>query len=330
MSSSPAESLVPGPDRLPPAGPRRAGAELLARIGGTPLFRLGRIARRVGGLPSGVEVWAKGEHLNPGGSVKDRTARAIILDAERRGALGPGRTILDATSGNTGIAYAMIGAALGYPVTVCLPKNAGSERRRLLAAYGARIVETDPLTGTDGAQETARAMAAASPALYFHANQYDNPANWQAHFETTGPEIWEQSAGRVTHFVAGLGTTGTFVGTARRLAEFHPGVRRIAVQPDGPLHGLEGMKHLPTARVPRIWDPRVADEQRTVATGDAQAMTRALARDEGLLVGVSSGANVHVALELARTLPAGSVVVTILCDSGARSLSEPFWQEAGA
>ncbi len=330
MSSSPAESFVPGPERVPAAGPRRTGADLLARIGGTPLFRLGRVARRFGGLPAGVEVWAKGEHLNPGGSVKDRTARAIILDAERRGALGPGRTILDATSGNTGIAYAMIGAALGYPVTVCLPKNAGLERRRLLAAYGARIVETDPLIGTDGAQESARAMAAASPALYFHANQYDNPANGQAHFETTGPEIWEQSAGRVTHFVAGLGTGGTFTGTARRLRVFRAEVHCTAVQPDGPLHGLEGMKHMPTARVPANWDPAVANAVHTVATGDAQAMTRALARDEGLLVGVSSGANVHAALELARTLPAGAVVVTILCNSGTRSLSEPFWQEADA
>ena len=307
-----------------------AHSDLLDRIGGTPLLRLGRIARRFGGLPAGVEVCAKAEHLNPGGSVKDRTARAIVLDAERRGALHPGRILLDATSGNTGIAYAMIGAARGYGVTVCLPRNASVERKRLLAAYGARIVETDPLTGTDGAQEAARALAAESPALYFHANQYDNPANWRAHYETTGPEIRDQTGGRVTHFVAALGTSGTFVGTARALKQFDPRVHVTSVQPDGPLHGLEGMKHMATARVPGIWDPTVADAEAVVSTADAQATTRALARDEGLLVGVSAGANVFAAFALARVLPAGSLVVTILCDTGARTLSEPFWLEGDA
>ena len=307
-----------------------AHPDLLDRIGHTPLLRLGRIARRFGGLPPGVEVFAKGEHLNPGGSVKDRTARGIVLDAERRGALGPGRILLDATSGNTGIAYAMIGAARGFGVTVCLPRNASPERKRLLAAYGARIVETDPLTGTDGAQEVARALAAGSPGLYFHANQYDNPANWRAHYETTGPEIWAQAGGRVTHFVAGLGTAGTFTGTARRLKELDPRVHATSVQPDGPLHGLEGMKHMPTARVPGVWDRTLADAEAVVSTADAQATTRALARDEGLLVGVSAGANVFAAFALARTLPPGSRVVTILCDTGARTLSEPFWQEGGA
>ena len=238
----------------------------------------------------------------------------MILDGERTGRLVAGKAILDATSGNTGIAYAMIGAARGWPVTVCLPRNASAERKQILHEWGATILETDPLTGTDGAQERARVMAREEPARWFYADQYNNPANWRAHFESTAPEIWRQTGGRVTHFVAGLGTTGTFVGTTRGLRRLNPAVRAIALQPDLPLHGIEGLKHLPTSRVPGIYDAALADRQVAVSTADALAMTRLLWLEEGLDVGVSSGANVHTALELARTLPADSVVVTILCD----------------
>ena len=299
--------------------PERGG--LLSRVGGTPLLRLRRVARDV---PAGVEVWAKAEHLNPGGSVKDRAALAMVLEGEREGRLTPGKTILDATSGNTGIAYAMIGAARGYPVALCLPRNAGAGRKRILRAYGAELVETDPTRSTDGAQLVAREMAARDPDKYFYPDQYNNPANWRAHYEGTAPEIWQQSAARVTHFVAGLGTTGTFVGTTRRLKEYDPRVRAVAVQPDSPLHGLEGLKHLPTAIVPGIYDAALADEHATVSTEDAQEMRRRLAHEEGLLVGTSSGANVFAALRLARTLPGGSVVVTVLCDGGERYLGEEF------
>ena len=288
------------------------------RIGDTPLLRLEAVARRDGGLPAGVELWAKAEHLNPGGSVKDRAALAMILDGERRGLLVPGRSILDATSGNTGIAYAMIGAARGWPVTVCLPGNASPGRRRLLAARGASVIGTDPLTGTDGAQALARAMARARPDRWFHPDQYDNPANWRAHFATTAPEIWRQSAGRVTHFVAGLGTTGTFVGTVRGLRVRSADLVAVAVEPDLPLHGIEGLKHLATARVPGIWDPSLADERVAVSTEEALAMQEFLRSDEGLDVGTSAGANVHAALRFARTLPRGSVVVTVLPDRGDR------------
>jgi cysteine synthase B len=298
--------------------------DLLAHTGGTPLVRLRRVVRA---LPAGVELYAKAEHLNPGGSVKDRAARAMILDGERSGLLVRGKTILDATSGNTGIAYAMIGAARGYRVTLCLPRNASPERRRTLRIYGAEIVETDPMHGTDGAQARAKEMAAAEPEKYFYPDQYNNDANWRAHYDATAPEIWRQTNGRVTHFVAGLGTTGTFVGTTRRLREFNPRLRAVSMQPDSPLHGLEGMKHLPTALVPGIYDPALADEQVEVSTEDAQEMTRRLAREEGLFVGVSSGANVFAALRLARTLPEGSVVVTILCDGGGKYLSDRFWDE---
>jgi cysteine synthase B len=297
--------------------PRTDGAGVLASIGKTPLIRL---------RGNGVEVYAKAEHLNPGGSVKDRAARAIILDGERTGSLTPEKTILDATSGNTGIAYAMIGAALGYSVAVCLPRNAGPERKRTLRIYGAEIIETDPLEATDGAQRRAKQMAAESPERYFYADQYNNDANWRAHFETTGIEIWEQTQGRITHFLAGLGTSGTFVGTTRRLKQFNPAIRAVSMQPDLPLHGLEGMKHMATAMVPGIYDRSLADEEVEVGTVDAQVMTRELARKEGLMVGVSAGANVFAALRLARTLPAGSVVVTVLCDAGSRYLAEGFWE----
>ena len=293
----------------------------MSSIGNTPLLRL----ERIGELPRGVELYAKAEHLNPSGSVKDRAASAIIRDAAKSGALDAGKTILDATSGNTGIAYAMIAAARGLRVTLCLPASSNIERKRMLKIYGAELIETDPLQGTDGAQRRARELAAEEPDKYFYADQYNNPNNWRAHYETTGPEIWEQTDGRVTHFLAGLGTSGTFVGTVRRLRELNPAIKAIAMQPDSPWHGLDGLKHLSTAIVPGIYDPELINETVTVRTEDAQKMTVRLAREEGLFVGVSSGANVLAALRLAGELPDGSVVVTVLCDGGERYLSEDIW-----
>jgi len=303
---------------------RSRSRDLESQIGNTPLLSLRRVAR---GLPVGVEVLAKAEHLNPGGSVKDRAALAMIVDGERSGRLYPGKVILDATSGNTGIAYAMIGAARGYAVTICLPANASVERKRILQVLGAEIIETDPMQSSDGAQLVAREMAAGDSAKYFYPDQYNNDANWRAHYEGTGREIWEQTEGRVTHFVAGLGTCGTFTGVGRRLKELNPAVRAISMEPDSPIHGLEGLKHLPTSRMPGIFDPTLADETVEVETEAAQSMTRRLAREEGLFVGVSSGANVVAALALARALPPDSIVVTILCDGGERYLSERFWAE---
>jgi len=290
-----------------------AKTSIEASIGGTPLLQLRRLTLE---LRYGVSVFAKAEHLNPGGSVKDRPALQMILAGERSGALRPGMTILDATSGNTGIAYAMIGAARGYPVTLCLPKNASRQRKQILRSFGVQIVETDPLQSTDGAQLVAREMFRNEPAKYFYPDQYNNEANWRAHYETTAPEIWEQTEGRITHFVAGLGTTGTFVGVVRRLKVFNPRLGAIALQPDSPLHGLEGLKHLQTAMVPGIYDPTLADENVEVATDEALVMTERLAREEGLFVGPSSGANVFAALRLARTLSEDAMVVTILCDGG--------------
>jgi len=291
------------------------GDSVESNIGNTPLIRLRRLTRD---LPAGVEVRAKAEYLNPGGSVKDRAALSMILEGERSGRLQPGMTILDATSGNTGIAYAMIAAARSYPVTICLPKNAGRQRKLILSSFGVELIETDPLLSTDGAQLVARKMFEREPEKYFYPDQYNNPANWRAHYEATAPEIWEQTEGRITHFIAGLGTSGTFVGTSRRLKELNPAIRAISMQPDSPLHGLEGLKHMGTAMVPGIYDPGLADESVEVATEDGQQMVRRLAREEGLLVGTSSGANVFAALRLAGTLPSGSVVVTILCDGGER------------
>jgi cysteine synthase B len=299
--------------------------DVVSLIGGTPLIELRHVASGI--VPAGVSVYAKAEHLNPGGSVKDRAALAMILDGEQKGLLNPDKTILDATSGNTGIAYAMIGAARGYKVSLCLPRNASAERKRMLRIFGAEVIETDPLEGTDGAQFVARQMAALEPDRYYYPDQYNNEANWRAHFNGTGPEIWEQTTGRVTHFLAGLGTSGTFMGTARRLKELNPAIRVISMQPGSPMHGLEGMKHMGTARVPGIYDPALADEEVTVATEDAQAMTRKLAREEGLFVGASSGGNVYAALRLAAKLPVGSVLVTVLCDGGSRYFSDHFWEE---
>src|SRR5712671_6356024 len=298
--------------------------DLESQIGNTPLLALKRVTR---GLPAGVEVLVKAEHLNPGGSVKDRAALAMILDGERSGRLYTGKVILDATSGNTGIAYAMIGAARGYSVTICLPANASSERKRMLQVLGAVTIETDPMQGSDGAQMVARELATRDPEKYFYPDQYNNDANWRAHYEGTGPEIWEQTEGRITHFVAGLGTCGTFTGVGRRLKELNPDIQLISMEPDSPIHGLEGLKHLPTSRRPGIFDPSLADRTVEIETESAQAMTRRLGREEGLFVGVSSGANVLAALTLARELAPNSVVVTILCDGGERYLSERFWSE---
>ena len=293
------------------------GDSIESSIGNTPLIRLRNVTQN---LPAGVAVLAKAEHLNPGGSVKDRAALAMILAGERSGRLRAGQTILDATSGNTGIAYGMIGAARGYPVTICLPKNASAQRKQILRSYGVELIETDPLQATDGAQLVARELFAAEPEKYFYPDQYNNPANWRAHYESTAPEIWAQTGGRITHFIAGLGTSGTFVGTSRRLKELNPAIRVISMQPDSPFHGLEGLKHMATALVPGIYDPQLADESVEVATEAGQQMAARLAREEGLLVGASSGANVFAALRLALSLPEGSVVVTILCDGGERYL----------
>jgi cysteine synthase B len=249
----------------------------------------------------------------------------MILAGVSSGRLTPGRTILDATSGNAGIAYAMVGAALGYAVTLCLPGNATAERKRMLQIYGARIIETDPAQGSDGARIRAGELYRADPDRYFHVDQYNNDANWRAHHESTGPEIWEQTGGRVSHFVAGVGTSGLFVGTVRRLRELNPALVAVAVQPDAADHQLAGLKHMKTALVPGIYDPALADTQVEVSTREGQAMCRRLALEEGLLVGPSSGASVSAALRLARTLPAGAVVVTVLFDAGSRYLADPFW-----
>lgn len=294
-----------------------SGDSIESSIGNTPLIRLRNVARN---LAPGVAVLAKAEHLNPGGSVKDRAALAMILAGEGSGQLRRGMTILDATSGNTGIAYGMIGATRGYPVTICLPKNASWQRKKILKRLGVELIETDPLQATDGAQLVARQLSVAEPEKYFYPDQYNNPANWRAHYESTALEIWEQTEGRVTHFIAGLGTSGTFVGTSRRLQELNPAIRVISMQPDSPFHGLEGLKHMATALVPGIYDPTLADENVEVATEAGQEMAARLAREEGLLVGTSSGANVFAALRLALTLPEGSVVVTILCDGAEKYL----------
>jgi len=287
-------------------------------IGNTPLIRLRRVTQSV---PADVQVLAKGEHLNPGGSVKDRPALAMIVEAERSGRLHPGKTVLDASSGNTGIAYGMLAVERGYEVTLCLPSNASAERKQILRAYGVEIIETSSSEGTDGAQIIARQLAEQFPDRYVYLDQYNNEANWRAHYETTGKEIWQQTKGTVTHFITGLGTTGTFTGVTRRLRECNASIRAVDVQPDLPLHGIEGLKHLPTAHVPGIYDSSLADEHLTVDTESSLLMTQRLAKEEGLFVGPSAGANVFAAVELAQRLSPGSVVVTILCDGGEKYLS---------
>jgi cysteine synthase B len=294
------------------------------RIGNTPLVRLEAFEPR-----AGVEIHAKLELHNAGGSVKDRAALAMVEDGERRGALGAGRVLLDATSGNTGISYAMLGAARGFLVKLCIPANVTRERRQMLASYGAELVLTDAMEGSDGAIREARRMYAADPDRYFYPDQYSNDANWRAHFDTTGVEILEQTGGQVTHLVAGVGTGGTFVGTGRRLRASGRPVELISVQPESPLHGLEGLKHMASAIVPAIYDPLLADRNVTVSTEDAHAMTRRLARDAGLFVGPSSGAALVAAVEVARSIDRG-LVVTVFPDGGGRYLSEPFWQAPGA
>jgi cysteine synthase B len=290
-------------------------------IGNTPLVALRRVTA---GLPPDVQVLAKAEWFNPGGSIKDRAALNIIRTAEANGELTADVTLIDATSGNTGIGYAMLGTALGHRVKLVLPANASPERIAILRAYGAELVLTDPLEGIDGAIRRVREIVAAEPERYYYADQYGNPANWEAHYHTTGPEIWQQTRGQVTHFVAGLGTSGTMMGVGRYLRTMNPAVKLIALQPDGPLHGLEGLKHMQTAIVPPIYDRALVDEERSLRTGEAYEMARRLGREEGLFVGISAAAAVAGALNVARELDAG-VVVTVLPDAGYKYLSERFW-----
>jgi S-sulfo-L-cysteine synthase (O-acetyl-L-serine-dependent) len=305
---------------------RASGSCLLDLIGNTPLLRLERIVAKF----SQVEICAKAEWFNPGGSVKDRAALAMIRDGERSGALRAGKTILDATSGNTGIALATIGASLGYGVTLCVPSSASSERLRMIRALGAELILTPGEEGSDGAIRRARAIFEQNPAKYFYADQYSNPANPRSHYETTAMEIWRQTRGRVTHFVAGLGTSGTFMGVARRLKELNPAIRAISVQPDEAFHGLEGLKHMASAIVPAIYDSALADQNIEVRTEDAFAMVRKLAREEGILAGVSSGAALWACLQVAENLrrDENAVIVTVFPDSGDRYLSERFWDES--
>jgi cysteine synthase B len=302
------------------------GSRLESLIGNTPLVALERVAADV----APVQVFAKAEFANPGGSVKDRPALAMILDGEKRGLLTRDKTIIDATSGNTGIAYAMLGARRGYRVELVIPANASRERVATLRAYGAELVLSAADESTDGAQRLAKKMVTQEPGRYFYPDQYNNPANWRAHYETTGPEIWRQTNGRITHFVAGVGTSGSFVGVTRRLKELNPAIRCISMQPDAPLHGMEGLKHMATALVPGIYDPILADENIEVATEDAHAMCLRLAREEGLAVGISAGGNVAAAMQVARWIKEGGVIVTILCDGAAKYLGEEFWQEPTA
>jgi S-sulfo-L-cysteine synthase (O-acetyl-L-serine-dependent) len=289
-------------------------------IGRTPLVRLPRFERET----PGVQLYAKAEWQNPGGSVKDRAAARMIADGEANGRLRPGLTIVDATSGNTGIAYAMVGAARGYRVKLCLPENASPERKLILRALGAELVLTNPLEGTDGAIREVRRLVAGDPDGYFYPDQYSNDGNWRAHFDGTGPEIIEQTGGRITHFVAGLGTSGTFMGTGRALRQFNPAVKLISFQPDSPFHGLEGLKHMASAMVPKIYDPSLADEDLSVSTEQAHLLVRRLARDEGLLVGISAGAALGATLQVAKRLDTG-VVVTVFPDGAEKYLSESFW-----
>jgi len=302
------------------------GTSILQRIGNTPLVRLDRLTSE---LP-GIQILGKAEWANPGGSVKDRAASAIVADAQLRGLLSDGRGLLDATSGNTGIAYAMLAAALGFPVTLCMPSNVSPERKRYLAAYGAQVIWTNPADGSDGAIRKAREFAAAEPDRFYYADQYSNDENWKAHYRATANEIWEQTEGQITHFVAGLGTSGTFMGTTRRLKELNPKIRCVSMQPDSPFNGLEGLKHMATAIVPRIYDPKLADANIEMSTELAYWMVKNLARDQGLLVGISAAAAVAASLQIGKQeAEAGreAVIVTILCDSAEKYMSERFWQE---
>jgi S-sulfo-L-cysteine synthase (O-acetyl-L-serine-dependent) len=305
----------------------RESAAASIEVGNTPLLVLRRL------FPSErVRIAAKAEWHNPGGSVKDRAALSMVKEGERAGRLAPGKRILDATSGNTGIAYAWIGARLGIRVRLCVPKSINDERRKVLEAYGAELILTDPLEGSDGAIRMARKLYEENPDEYFYPDQYNNPANWRAHYETTAREIWGQVSrlnGRVSHFIAGLGTSGTFTGTGRRLRELNPSVRLISMQPDAPLHGLEGLKHMATSIQPGIYDPGLADENLFVSTEEAQEMVVRLAREEGVLAGISGGANVAAALRVARRVEQEgdeAFIVTVLPDSGERYLEDSFWR----
>jgi cysteine synthase B len=310
-------------ENLAPPSPT-LGAKSIDRIGNTPLLCL----QRIGAEFSNIQILGKAEWLNPGGSVKDRAAANIIAQGRASGAFSRGKILLDATSGNTGIAYAMLGAAEGFPVTLCMPQNVSVERKRILQAYGADVVYTDPNDGSDGAIRKARELFADHPGKYFYADQYSNDANWQAHYRGTANEIWQQTEGRITHFVSMLGTSGTFMGTTRRLKELNPAIRCISLQPDSAFHGIEGAKHMPSATVPKIYDPSLADENIEISTEAAYAMCKRMAREEGLLVGVSAGAAVVGCLQVARELAnEPAVFVTILCDSGDKYLSERFWDE---
>lgn len=302
------------------------GTALLDRIGNTPLIRLDRIAAH---LP-GIQLLGKVEWVNPGGSVKDRAASAIVSDAQRKGLLAPGKALLDATSGNTGIAYAMLGSAQGFPVVLCMPSNVSPERKNILAAYGAQIIWTDPADGSDGAIRKARELAAAEPEKYFYADQYSNENNWRAHYYGTANEIWQQTEGRVTHFIAGLGTSGTFMGTTRRLHELNPAIQCVSMQPDSPFNGFEGLKHMATAIVPPIYDPKLADRNIDMPTERAYITAKRLGKMQGLLVGVSAAGAVTAALDIAEEEAAAgrkAVIVAILCDSADKYLSERFWSE---
>jgi cysteine synthase B len=303
----------------------RAGESILARIGNTPLLRLASIGREF----ENVEICGKAEWFNPGGSVKDRPALGMIDAGLKSGMLVPGKTIIDATSGNTGIAYAMIGAALGYPVTLCLPDSASQERKRMLVAYGAELVMTSGDEATDGAIRRVHELVAADPEKYFYPDQYGNPANWQSHYYGTANEIWEQTAGRVTHFVAALGTSGTFMGVTRRLKELNPDIRCVSLQPDAPFHGLEGWKHMATALVPAIYDDTLADENLEVGTEAAYGMVKVAAREEGLLLSPSAAAALLGCLQVAKSISADrhALIVTVFADSAAKYLSERFWDE---
>jgi cysteine synthase B len=313
---------------IPQPATAQIGSSLPDRIGSTPLVRFEKV---IGSL-EGITLLGKAEWANPGGSVKDRAAASMVADARARGVLGPGKTLLDATSGNTGIAFAMLGAALGFPVQLTMPANVSPERRRILRVFGAQVEWTDPDKGSDGAILRARELAGNDPDRYFYADQYSNDANWLAHYRSTGPEIWQQTAGQITHFVAGLGTSGTFMGTTRRLKEFNPAIQAISFQPDSPFHGLEGLKHMGTAMVPAIYNPHLSDRNLEIETEASYDMARRLAREEGLLVGISAAAAVVASLKIAQEeANAGrrAVVVTVLPDAADKYLSERFWEEEG-
>lgn len=296
---------------------------ILDAIGNTPLFRIRNLITD----DRNVTIYAKGEYMNPSGSVKDRAAKAMLLEGIKSGKLNHEKTIIDATSGSTGMAYAMMGAALGYSVKLCMPSNVSIERKKSILAYGAEIIETSPLEGADGAFDKAREIANSNPLKYYYPDQYNNDANWKAHYDTTALEIWEQTGHRVTHFVAGTGTSGTFTGNVRRLKELNPSIQAVVMQPDSPFHGLEGLKHMASTMHTGFYDSSLADCEVTVGTEEAYEMTRRLAREEGLFVGISSGANVLAALKVAEKAPENSVIVTILCDGGYRYLSEQLWEE---